>query len=98
MLKDQRGRILFDFIVLSPTGSPDAAVPIAASRAGALGVVSFEFALDLDAALAQLERLCAHGHGRCGALLDEPEALEAVLALQGGCGASLDGLDAILLA
>ncbi len=81
--------------MLSPTGSPDAAVPIAASRAGALGVVSFEFALDLDAALAQLERLCAHGHGRCGALLDEPEALEAVLPR---CSASLDGLDTILLA
>ena len=52
-------RSLFEFIVLCPTGSPDAAVPIAGSRAGALGVVSLELAADLDAGLAQLHRLCA---------------------------------------
>jgi NAD(P)H-dependent flavin oxidoreductase YrpB (nitropropane dioxygenase family) len=88
------GPSLFDFIVLCPTGLPDASVPIAASRAGALGVVSLDLAVDVDvdAGLAQLRRLCALGHGRCGALLDSRELLDAVL------GASLDGLDAIVLA
>ena len=82
---------MFDYIVLCPTGSPDPGVPIAASRAGALGVVSFELTDDLEAALAQLARLCELGRGRRGALVDRPQALEAVL------GAGLDGLDTILL-
>ncbi len=82
---------MFDFIVLSPTGSLDAAVPIAGSRAGALGVVSLELASDLEAGLAQLRRLCALGNGRCGVLVDTSEALEAVL------GGAADGLDAVLL-
>jgi acyl transferase domain-containing protein/NAD(P)H-dependent flavin oxidoreductase YrpB (nitropropane dioxygenase family)/NADP-dependent 3-hydroxy acid dehydrogenase YdfG len=83
---------LFEFIVLCPTGSVDAAVPIAGSRAGALGIVNLEFATDLDAGLEQLGRLCALGHGRCGALVDEQEVLEAVV------GASLERLETIVLA
>jgi acyl transferase domain-containing protein/NAD(P)H-dependent flavin oxidoreductase YrpB (nitropropane dioxygenase family)/NADP-dependent 3-hydroxy acid dehydrogenase YdfG len=83
---------LFEFIVLCPTGSADAAVPIAGSRAGALGVVSLELAVDLDSALAQLRQLATLGHGRRGALVDGQDALELVL------GAALDGLDTIVLA
>ncbi len=83
---------MFQFVVLCPSGSPDATVPIAGSRAGALGVVNLEFAVDLDAGLAQLRRLCELGRGRCGVLLDGAETLAAVLAAQ------LDGLDTILLA
>jgi acyl transferase domain-containing protein/NAD(P)H-dependent flavin oxidoreductase YrpB (nitropropane dioxygenase family)/short-subunit dehydrogenase len=83
---------LFEFIVLCPSGSADAAVPIAASRAGALGVVSLELAVDLDSALAQLRKLATLGHGRRGALVDGQDALELVL------GAALDGLDTIVLA
>jgi acyl transferase domain-containing protein/NAD(P)H-dependent flavin oxidoreductase YrpB (nitropropane dioxygenase family) len=83
---------LFQYVVLCPSGSPDATVPIAASRAGALGVVNLEFAVDLDAGLAQLERLCELGRGRCGVLLDRAETLDAVL------GAAPVGLDTILLA
>jgi acyl transferase domain-containing protein/NAD(P)H-dependent flavin oxidoreductase YrpB (nitropropane dioxygenase family)/NAD(P)-dependent dehydrogenase (short-subunit alcohol dehydrogenase family) len=83
---------LFQFVVLCPSGSPDATVPIAGSRAGALGVVNLEFAVDLDAGLAQLRRLCELGRGRCGVLLDGAETLAAVLAAQP------DGLDTILLA
>ncbi|HTQ67172.1 MAG TPA: SDR family NAD(P)-dependent oxidoreductase [Solirubrobacteraceae bacterium] len=83
---------MFEFIVVSPTGSPDAAVPIAATRAGALGVVSLEFAPERDVGLAQLRRLCELGRGRAGALIDDPEVLEGVL------GAGLDELDTILLA
>ncbi len=86
------GRSLFDFITLCPSGSSDATVPIAGSRAGALGVVNLEFAADLDAGLEQLRRLCELGRGRCGALLDGQEVLAAVL------GASLDGLETVLLA
>ena len=85
-------RSLFEFIVLSPTGSPDAAVPIAATRAGALGVVSLEFALDRDLGLAQLQRLCDLGRGRAGALIDDQEVLESVLS------ARHEALDAIVLA
>ena len=83
---------LFEFIVLCPTGAPDAAVPIAGSRAGALGVVSLELAADLDAGLAQLHRLCERGRGHCGALVDGADVLEAVV------GAALDGLDTVLIA
>jgi acyl transferase domain-containing protein/NAD(P)H-dependent flavin oxidoreductase YrpB (nitropropane dioxygenase family)/short-subunit dehydrogenase len=83
---------LFEFIVMCPTGSPDAAVPIAGSRAGALGVVNLEFAVDLDAGLAQLRRLGALGHGRCGVLLDSQDTLEVVL------DASIEALDTIVLA
>jgi len=78
--------------VLCPSGSPDATVPIAGSRAGALGVVNLEFAVDLDAGLAQLRRLCELGRGRRGVLLDGGETLAAVLAAQP------DGLDTVLLA
>ena len=81
---------MFQFITLCPTGTPDAAIPIAGSRAGALGIVSLEF--DPNAGLEQLRRLCALGHGRRGALVDTEPVLELVL------GASLDGLDTIVLA
>jgi NAD(P)H-dependent flavin oxidoreductase YrpB (nitropropane dioxygenase family) len=83
---------LFDFIILCPSGSPDATIPIAGARAGALGLVNLEFAIDLDAGLAQLRRLCELGRGRCGALIDDPEVLAAVLA------APPEGLDTIVLA
>jgi acyl transferase domain-containing protein/NAD(P)H-dependent flavin oxidoreductase YrpB (nitropropane dioxygenase family)/NADP-dependent 3-hydroxy acid dehydrogenase YdfG len=86
------GPSLFDFIVLCPTGLPDASIPIAASRAGALGVVSLEHAVELDAGLSQLHRLCALGHGRCGALLDSRELLDAVLE------SAPEGLHAVMLA
>ncbi len=83
---------MFDFIILCPSGSPDATVPIAGSRAGALGLVNLEFAADLDAGLAQLRRLCELGRGRCGALVDDQEVLAAVL------DAALEGLDVVVLA
>ena len=83
---------MFQFVVLCPSGSPDATVPIAGSRAGALGVVNLEYAVDLDAGLAQVRRLCELGRGRCGVLLDGVETLAAVLADAPG------GLDTVLLA
>jgi NAD(P)H-dependent flavin oxidoreductase YrpB (nitropropane dioxygenase family) len=84
-------RCEFDFIVVSPAGSPDAALAIAGSRAGALGVLNLEFANDHAAALAQLARLSQLGRGRWGALIDEEELLAAVL------GARPRGLETIVL-
>jgi acyl transferase domain-containing protein/NAD(P)H-dependent flavin oxidoreductase YrpB (nitropropane dioxygenase family)/NAD(P)-dependent dehydrogenase (short-subunit alcohol dehydrogenase family) len=77
----------FGFIVLSPPGSDDASVPIAGSRAGALGVQDLQFAAEPP----DLARLAERGRGRCGVLLDGPEHLEPVLA------ARRDRLAAILL-
>ena len=67
-------------------------MPIAAARAGALGVISLEFGPDREAGLAQLRRLGALGRGRAGALIDDREVLESVLAAGG------ETLDAIVLA
>ncbi len=83
---------MFQFIVLCPTNGPDADIPIAGSRAGALGVVNLEFVVDRDAGLAQVRRLCAMGRGRCGALIDSEDVLEAVI------GASPEGLGTIVIA
>src|SRR2546421_12636374 len=41
----------FEWIVLSPPGAPDVALPIAGSRAGAIGTVNLEFANANEAAL-----------------------------------------------
>ena len=47
----------FGFIALSPAGPADAAVAIAGSRAGALGVLNLELTVDRDAAFAELSAL-----------------------------------------
>ena len=65
----------FDWIVLSPGGTPDSRLAIAGSRAGAIGVLNLEFTTDADAALAELARLEALGRGRCGVLLDDESPL-----------------------
>ena len=87
----------FEWIVLSPPGTPDVALPIAGSRAGAIGVVNLEFATDNEAALAGLSSLVALGRGRCGALVDcqselLSELLSALLAER------IAGLEVIVLA
>src|SRR5262249_4046508 len=46
-----------DLLVLTPPGSGDAALAIAACRAGAVGVLDLEFATDPAAARAALDRL-----------------------------------------
>ncbi len=83
---------MFEFIVMCPLGSPDAAVPIAGSRAGELGVVSLAFAEDPAAAQDQLHRLCELGRGHCGLLVEEDQLLEAALEAEG------QRLQAVLLA
>ena len=82
---------MFEFIVMCPLGSPRAAVPIAGSRAGGLGVVSLAFAEDLEDGLAQLSELCGLGRGHCGVLVEQDHVLEAALAREG------ERLEAVLL-
>ncbi len=86
------GARLFELIVMCPLGSPGAAVPIAGSRAGELGVLNLAFAREPQAALRELRRLCELGRGDCGVLVEEDQLLEAVLASEGG------RLQAVLLA
>src|SRR5829696_753157 len=83
----------FDFIVCSPPGPPDAALAIAGSRAGALGVLDLEFAAEASGAGGALARLAALGRGRRGALVDAGSGLLEVVLDE-----PFDGLDAILLA
>jgi acyl transferase domain-containing protein/NAD(P)H-dependent flavin oxidoreductase YrpB (nitropropane dioxygenase family) len=81
---------LFEFIVSCPCGSTDSSVPIAASRAGALGVVNLEYSTGPEDGRADLEQLCALGRGRTGALV-RAAALEAVLSF------APESLDVIVL-
>ena len=69
----------FDWIVIGPAGAPDARLPIAGSRAGAIGVLNLEFATDEDAALRALATLVASGRGRCGVLVDGSSPLLAAI-------------------
>jgi len=70
----------FRFIVASPAGRPAAAIPIAACRAGALGVLDLQFAMARPAeALEALGELDACGAGSYGVLIgDDPALLEAI--------------------
>ena len=71
----------FDFIVSTPAGTPDARLAIAASRAGALGVLDLEFTPDPAAAAPEVARLLEAGRGRCAVRLPagHHEALPALL-------------------
>lgn len=81
----------FGFIALSPAGPADAAVAIAGSRAGALGVLNLELTVDRDAAFAELSALAELSRGPWGVLIDDDELLAALL------GAELSGLECVLL-
>ncbi len=56
----------FDFMVLSPAGSPDARLAIAGSRAGAMGILNLEYCRDVASASTQLGALQSHSRGRIG--------------------------------
>lgn len=71
-IRHKTSLIDFDFIVLSPAGAADARLPIAASRAGALGVLNLEVTADHDTAVAAMSQLSEHGRGRWGVLLRDP--------------------------
>jgi acyl transferase domain-containing protein/NAD(P)H-dependent flavin oxidoreductase YrpB (nitropropane dioxygenase family)/NADP-dependent 3-hydroxy acid dehydrogenase YdfG len=96
----------FEIICLSPPGHPDPAIPVAASRAGAVGVLDLAFGGEAAAgAIATLGRL---GRGACGLRLDAgagafidavtrdlPQTFDtAILAHE--AGADLDGMVLLL--
>jgi len=71
-----------DWAALSPAGPPDAGVPIAAARAGALGLLNLEFAAAGEETAEALDRLAALARGRWGALVDgTTDTLGVVLAV-----------------
>jgi acyl transferase domain-containing protein/NADP-dependent 3-hydroxy acid dehydrogenase YdfG len=93
VLKDQ-GQVALqsglDLAVLSPGGRPDECLPIAGSRAGAIGVLNLEFATAPAEAFASLSRLAALGRGRWGALVDgTTDMLDTVLEAPGELGVVL---------
>ncbi|GIJ25223.1 hypothetical protein Vqi01_03850 [Micromonospora qiuiae] len=63
-------KTVLDFLVFSPPGFTDPAPAIAASRAGAIGVLNLEFTDDLDAARAGARLLAGQARGRWGVLVD----------------------------
>ena len=75
-------RSAFDAVVCSLPGAPDPALPIAGSRAGAIGVLNLEFVVDPILAIAAIDRLATFGRGRLGVLLDadDSELRSTVLA------------------
>lgn len=83
----------FSFIVISPSGIPDAGLAIAASRAGAIGVVNLEFADDVAAALKALKRFSGLARASGGALVDgAAESLLSAILVQ-----DLPRIDTIVL-
>jgi hypothetical protein len=60
----------FDYIVVTPPGFADPALAIAASRAGALGVLDLQFLDDEEIALAAVNTLARQSRNRCGIKLD----------------------------
>jgi acyl transferase domain-containing protein/NAD(P)H-dependent flavin oxidoreductase YrpB (nitropropane dioxygenase family)/NAD(P)-dependent dehydrogenase (short-subunit alcohol dehydrogenase family)/acyl carrier protein len=81
----------FNFIVLSPGGPPDAALPIAGSRAGALGVLNLEFTTEAAAALGELARLSRAAPRGWGVLVRDEELLAGIVA------GRFEGLEAVLV-
>lgn len=61
---------MFDFIVVTPAGLADPSLAIAASRAGALGVVDLQFLDDIERAIAAVRLLAHQSRGRWGIKLD----------------------------
>ena len=81
----------FGFIAVSPAGPPDAALAIAGSRAGALGVLNLEFTTAAEAALGELGRVSRSARRGWGVLVADEELLAGIL------GERLEGLDAVLI-
>ena len=69
----------FGFLVQNVSGRLDTGVPIAASRAGAVGILNFEGVTDLQAAHHALQRLERFGRGAWGVKFDSGSPLTGVL-------------------
>jgi acyl transferase domain-containing protein/NAD(P)H-dependent flavin oxidoreductase YrpB (nitropropane dioxygenase family) len=59
-----------DSIAVTLPGFPDPAIAIAASRAGAVGIVDVSFVRDEQLAMQAVTRLARFAHNRCGIRLD----------------------------
>ena len=57
-------------IVVTPPGQGDPALAIAASRAGAPGVLDLQFLSDMERARVAVHNLVRHSRGRCGIKVD----------------------------
>jgi acyl transferase domain-containing protein/NADP-dependent 3-hydroxy acid dehydrogenase YdfG len=74
----------FEIVAVSPAGSWDPAIPIAASRAGATGILDLAGRRDPVAAAASVARLFALGvPSKCGLLIDVEDEAVAAAALEG---------------
>lgn len=71
-----------DILVSSLPGRPDPALAIAGSRAGAIGILNLEFAVDPAEALDAIDRLSVLGRGRLGVLLDVDSPLFPLILSQ----------------
>lgn len=60
----------FNFIALTPPGLPDPAIPIAASRAGGIGVIDLQYVQDEHIAFAAVAKLARFARHACGIKLD----------------------------
>jgi acyl transferase domain-containing protein/NAD(P)H-dependent flavin oxidoreductase YrpB (nitropropane dioxygenase family)/NADP-dependent 3-hydroxy acid dehydrogenase YdfG len=60
----------FHVIALTLPGQPDPSVAIAATRAGAWGVLDLEYIKDTDLAVDSIKQLCRYAKGDCGIKLD----------------------------
>ena len=70
----------FRIIALTPPGTDDPAIAISASRAGEMGVLSLERAVDIASAQRALDGLARHGRGHCGVRLDPASDAFSTLA------------------
>ena len=72
----------FQFIALTSAGTADPSIAIAASRAGALGVLNLEHTQDVAAARRAIADLARYADGSCGLKLDSGAStlLEALTA------------------
>ncbi|HMM40682.1 MAG TPA: beta-ketoacyl synthase N-terminal-like domain-containing protein, partial [Thermomicrobiales bacterium] len=98
-------RSAFEILVCSPPGMPDPTLPIAGSRAGAIGILNLELVADLGLAVDAIDRLVTFGRGRFGVLLDgdaadlraaildrAPAAVELVCIMPSSAGAVAAGV------
>ena len=74
----------FELVCVSLPGLCDPSVPIAASRAGALGILDLSLTRDGERAADSLSRIEHYGRGACGVRLDSQRA-----GVSGGVAGSL---------
>src|SRR6266581_2210429 len=66
----------FRLLALTPPGLADAAIAIAASRAGEIGVLDLQYAQNSPAALSAIAKLARYARHECGIKIDgNPEEL-----------------------